>query len=144
MPLKDGREAVLRDPIRLGRDVRHRAALLDLPAEGITVIALVRVQDFAGRKALQGGRYRRAISDLAASEPKGKWAAVLIGQGVDLGRAPATRTTDRLSFLPPFPPEAERCAFTADESIRTWTGGPPALARVWKRLDQTPFSAHRT
>jgi hypothetical protein len=34
--------------------------------------------------------------------------AVFVRQGVDFGRAPASRMTDRLTFLPPFSPEAER------------------------------------
>lgn len=130
MPVEGGREAVFPDAIGLGRDVRNRAALFDLPSQGIAVIPLVRVQDFTGRKALQQGRSRRAISDLPSREHEGNWATIRVGQGVDFGRAPTARTTDRLSFLPPFPPEAERCAFTADESISTWTGGPPAPARA--------------
>src|SRR4051812_12876625 len=35
-------------------------------------------------------------------------------------------TADGLIFLPPFPPAAERCALTAELSIRTCAGGPPA------------------
>src|SRR5205085_12338935 len=33
-------------------------------------------------------------------------------------RAAAARTADGLIFLPPFPPAAERCALTAELSIR--------------------------
>lgn len=28
------------------------------------------------------------------------------------------------------PPEAERCAFTVEEAMSIWAGGPPALASV--------------
>ena len=86
----------------------------------------------------------RAISDLASGEQEGDGPAVAIGQRVDFGRAASARTTDGLVALPPFPPEAERCAFTAEESISTWAGGPPALASAWKRSTQTPFAAQRT
>ncbi len=43
VPVEDGREAVFPDAIGLGRDVRHRASLFDLPRQGIAVMALVRV-----------------------------------------------------------------------------------------------------
>ena len=46
--------------------------------------------------------------------------------------------------LPPFPPQAERCALTAEESMRTCAGGPPACASAWKRSTQTPLRAQRT
>jgi len=35
-----------------------------------------------------------------------------VGEGVDLGCLAAAREADRLIFRPPFPPWAERCAFT--------------------------------
>ena len=66
------------------------------------------MQDFARRQPVQQFRSRRAIRDLATGEQEGDGAAVFVGQGVDFGGAPATRSTDRLTFLPPFPPEAER------------------------------------
>ena len=102
------------------------------------------MEDAGGRHLLQQCRSRRAIGDLAAGEQEGDGPAVAIGQRVDLGRAPAARAADGLVALPPFPPEAERCAFTAEESISTWAGGPPALARAWKRSTQTPLAAQRT
>lgn len=37
-----------------------------------------------------------------------------VGERVDLGRAPATRSANSLAS--PFPPEAEQCAFTAELS----------------------------
>ena len=85
-----------------------------------------------------------AIGDLAAGQQEGDRAAEIIGQGVDLGRAPAARAADRLIALPPLPPDAERCAFTAEESMSTCAGGPPARASAWKRSTQTPFAAQRT
>ena len=102
------------------------------------------MEDECGRHPLDQDRPGLAISDLAAGEHEGDGPAVAIGQRVDLGRAPAAGAPDGLVALPPFPPEAERCAFTAEESISTWAGGPPALAKAWKRSTQTPLAAQRT
>ena len=63
------------------RDVWHRAAFFDLPTQGIAVISLVGMQDFARRKALQQGRSRRATSDLPTGEQEIERAAILVGQG---------------------------------------------------------------
>ncbi len=60
-----------------------------------------------------------AISRLAARQQERDRAALAIGQGVDLGRATTPRAPDRLALLPPLAPAAERCAFTAEESIST-------------------------
>jgi hypothetical protein len=49
-----------------------------------------------------------------------------------------------LTEFPPFPPEAQRCAVTADESISTCAGGQPATTKAWKMSSQTPLAAHRT
>jgi hypothetical protein len=54
-----------------------------------------------------------AIGDLASGQKKSDRTAITIGQGVDFGCATAARASDRLAPLPPFPPEAQRCAFTA-------------------------------
>ncbi len=51
---------------------------------------------------------------------------------------------DRLLKFPPLPPDAQRCAFTAELSISTCAGGPPADASAWKMSIQTPFAAQRT
>ena len=61
-----------------------------------------------------------------------------------LRRAPTARAADGLGLLPPLPPEAQRCALTAELSIRTWAGGPPALASVSNSPTQTPLAAQRT
>lgn len=84
-----------------------------------------------------------AIGNLPAGEQEGDGAAVFVGQGVDFGGAAAARAADRLVPLPPFPPEAQRCAFTAEESINTSAGGPPAVAKAWNRSDQMPLAAQR-
>ena len=84
-----GREAVLPDPVRLGRDVRHRSLGLDGAADAVGVVALVSVQDPALRKAFEQHRSRCAISHMTARQQEGDRPAESIGQGVDLGRPPA-------------------------------------------------------
>lgn len=117
---------------RTGRcDDLHRppaafAPCLDLASDGIAVIALVRMQDACACQPLQKHGAGGAISHLAAGRQERDRATQLVRQGMDFGGAPAARAADRLTVLPPFPPEAERCAFTAEESIITCAGGPPA------------------
>ena len=84
------------------------------------------MQDFACRKALEQSFAGRAVSDMTARQHEGEWTTLSIRQRVDLRRATAARAADRLIGLPPFPPEAERCALTAELSMRTCAGGPPA------------------
>jgi hypothetical protein len=131
--VEERREAILPFSVGLGRDVGHRAVFLDLPTDRIRVVTLVGVQDLAGRKPSEKLRAGRAIGNLAACEHEREWPALRILQCMDLRRPPAARATDRLVFLPPFPPEAERCAFTAELSINTCSGGPPACASAWNR-----------
>jgi hypothetical protein len=39
-------------------------------------------------------------------------STAFVSQGVDRRRAPTARASDRFGEGPPFPPVAERCAFT--------------------------------
>jgi hypothetical protein len=126
--VEERREAVLPFAVGFGRDVRRRAPLLDLAADGVGVVAFVGVQDVAIWELFKQQGARCAVGDLAAGEHEGERSAVGVGQRVDFRRAPAARAADGLIFLPPFPPAAERWAFTAEESRRTWSGGPPACA----------------
>lgn len=123
-----GREAILPAPVGLGRDVRCGTFALDLSANGVGIVAFVTVEDRRLRHQVEQLIGGNTIRYLTAGQEKGDRSAQSIGQGVDFGRATATRTTDRLVEFPPFPPEALRCAFTADESIMSWAGGPPVEA----------------
>jgi hypothetical protein len=102
------------------------------------------VQDFARRHPFKKLRSGRAIRNVTARKQKGDWTTFGIGQGVDFSRAAATGAADGVIFLPPLPPDAERCAFTAEESISTCAGGPPACASAWNKSTQTPLAAQRT
>ncbi len=128
LPVEDGRKAVLPTPIGFGRNVRGGAFAFDLSTDGIAVIAFVAMQDVGFRHELQKGVGRRAIGHLAAGQEEGDRAASTVGQGVDLGGAPPSGAAYGLTEFPPFPPEAQRWALTADESISNSAGGPPAEA----------------
>ncbi len=59
----------------------------------------------------QFGR-RGDVVNVAGREQEPKRAADHIGQGMDFRGVSAAREADLLCFGPPFPPNAERCAFT--------------------------------
>ncbi len=128
--VEDWRETALPAAIGLGRNVGRGASGLDLSAHGVAVIALVAVDEDSFGEPFQQGICGAAISDLAAGQQESQWSAVAIGERVDLGRPPTARAPDGLVQLPPFPPAAQRCALTAEESIKTCAGGPSAEARA--------------
>ena len=59
-----------------------------------------------GQELRRGGD----IGDIAGGQQEGDRPSQGIGQGVDLGRAPAARAADGVTESPPFAPAAERCA----------------------------------
>ena len=101
-------EAGLLFPVGFRRNVGERAAFSDLLAQSVCVIALVAVDYGAIRQAVEKSRGGCAIGDVPARDQKGERAAVFVRQRMNLGGSPATGTADRLIFLPPFPPAAER------------------------------------
>lgn len=113
-------------------------------ADGIAIVSLVAVNNGRVRHLLQQQGACRAISDLTTGEQESERSALTVGEGMDLGGSSASGSAYGLIFLPPLPPEAHRCALTAELSIRTSAGGPPEEAKAWNTLTQTPFSAHRT
>jgi hypothetical protein len=105
----EGREAAFPFAIGLGRNVWRRAPAFDLPADRICVMALVGVRNVAFRQLFKERSSRCAVGDLATRRREGQRSAICVGQGVDFGRA-----------------TAERCAFTAVQSMGTSAGGTPA------------------
>lgn len=97
------------------------------------------------RQLLEKIRGGGAVCDLSACQEESDGAALSIRERMDFRCSAAARPTYRLALLPPlFPPDAERCAFTAELSMSTCAGGPSAVARIWNNAAQTPFSAHLT
>src|SRR5690606_29949853 len=92
-------------------------------AQIVGVVGLV--ADQAGRRRDRCQQVPRAMDvvGLAGRQEQRVEPAVLVGERVDLGRAPAARAADRLAVLPPFAPAAERCARTAVLSTIATTGG---------------------
>jgi len=113
-------------------------------AQSVGVIALVAIDHVALGQAVDKRRAGRAVGDVPAGDQERERAAVFVRQRMDLGGSAATGTADRLIFLPPFPPAAERWAFTAEESIISCSFGPPERASASNRPTHTPLSAHRT
>lgn len=87
--VEERREAVLPTPIGLRRDVGHPPFALDLVTDRVAVIALVTVQDRALRHLFQKQVTGGAVSNLATGQKESNRTAQAIGQGVDLGGAPA-------------------------------------------------------
>ena len=142
--IEDGRKAILPVSVRLGRDVRHRTLSLDLSADGIAVVTLVAVQDRGTWHLFEQNRSSGAIGYLTPGQQERDGTTLRVGQSMDLRGPPAARSADGLLMFPPLPPDAHRCAFTAELSIRTCAGGPPAVASAWNMSTHTPFAAQRT
>src|SRR6202040_2352001 len=87
----------------------------------------------------------RAIMRFASSQQDGEKAPFSICECVYLRVAPSARAANSLLLLPPpFPPAAERCAFTCVESIICVSVDRPFPASSRNRFSQTPRRAQRT
>ena len=129
--------------VGLWRDVGDRALRLDQVADAVAVIGAVGMDDAARGQVAQQCFRRAAVGGLARRQVEGERPALRIGDGVDLGVAAASTDADRLGVRPPFPPAAERCAFTCVLSMSTSAGGPPAAASASNTSRQTPFPDQR-
>ena len=116
----------------------------DQVADAIAVISTVGVDDAARRQIGQQQLCRLAVGSLSRRQQEGEWSALAVGDRVDLGVATASADADRLEVRPPFPPAADRCAFTCVLSISTSAGGPTAAASASNTSRQTPLAAQRT
>ena len=104
-------------PVRLVGDDGLSAAFLQPLAQGGAVIGFVGEELLGGLGAADQGLGRWTIVRLAAAQQDGKKTALSICDCVDFRIAPAARASNRLVLLPPFPPDAERCALMWVESI---------------------------
>ncbi len=137
-------EAAFPAPVALGRDVGDRSLLFDQVADAVAVISPVGMDDAARRQLVQQMLGRLTVGGLPRRQQEGERPALAVGDGVDLGVASTPADPDRLDARPPFPPAAERCAFTCVLSISTSAGGPPDAASVSNTARQTPLAAQRT
>ena len=130
--------------VALGRDVGDRALRLDQVADAVAVIGAVGMNDAAGWQVFEEMFGGLAVGRLSRCQQEGERSPLTVGDRVDFGIAPTPADADRLAMRPPFPPAAERCAFTCVLSISTSAGGPPAAASASNTSRQTPLAAQRT
>src|SRR6266536_2753594 len=83
----------------------------------------------------------RAIMRLSSGQQDGEKAPFSICECVNLRVAPSARAANSLLLLPPFPPAAERCAFTCVESIICVSVARPFPASSRNRFSHTPRRA---
>ena len=130
--------------VRLVGDDGPGAATLQPLPQRRAVIGLV-AEKLPGRfGATDEARGGWTIVRLAAAQENGKKAAFSICDCVDLRIAPAARASNRLFLLPPFPPEAERCALMCVVSIICVSVDRPRAASSRNSRSHTPRSAQRT
>ena len=137
-------EAAFPAAVAFGRDVGDRTLFLDQVADAVAVIGAVGMDDAAPRQGVQQVLGSTAVGGLSGRQQEGERSALSVGDGVDLGVATASADADRLDVRPPFPPAAERCAFTCVLSISTSLGGPPSAASASNTARHTPLAAQRT
>ena len=88
-------------------------------AQAVGIIGSVR--DDAPDRAGSGQERNRhgEVVDVARGQKQHARPALLVAQGMNLGRTPAPGAAEGLREVPPFAPEAERCALTCVASIET-------------------------
>lgn len=123
-------EAMQVDPVGLVRNDRPCSSLEDQGSEGVSVVAFVSENRPCRRGERQHIGGRGNVGILPRSEKEGVGPTVRVAQRVDFRRPPATRLTDRLGALPPFPPAADLWALIDVESSDKATGSLRFLARA--------------
>src|ERR1700691_14136 len=86
----------------------------------------------------------RAVVRFTSGQQNGDQAPLSICECVDLRVAPSARAANSLLLLPPFPPDAERCALTCVESIICVSVDRPFPASSRNKFSQMPRRAQRT
>src|ERR1700693_1420960 len=114
-----------------------------LPQSG-AVVVLVAQHPFRRLHSADQALRDRAIMRFASSQQDGEKAPFSICECVYLRVAPSARAANSLLLLPPFPPAAERCAFTCVESIICVSVDRPFPASSPEQVfpDATPRPAH--
>jgi hypothetical protein len=126
------------------RNDRLGAAALQPLAQFGAVIGLVAEQAFRCFASANQPLCNRAVMGFTAGQENGDQTALSICECMDLCVAPASRAANSLFLLPPFPPDAERCALTCVESIICISADRPFPASSRNRFSQTPRRAQRT
>jgi hypothetical protein len=123
---------------------RLGSALVQVFAQRGAVVGFIAEHPFrrlhSANEALSG----RAIVCFTSGQQDGDKAPFNICECVNLRVAPSARAANSLLLLPPFPPAAERWAFTCVESIICVSVDRPFLASCLNRFSQMPRRAQRT
>ena len=119
---EEGRRVLL---VGLVRDHRGDAASPGGGAIGLAGIAFVAQCGAWGdvRPYVEQGLEAGCVGNLAAGQIERDDVARIVRLGVDFGREPATRASERLALLPPFAPAAETWARTMVELKRPGFAG---------------------
>src|SRR5262249_46008690 len=137
-------EAVRLVPVATIWNDRLCSALIQFLAQFGAVETLAPDQPFRRPPSADQALRDRAIMRFAAGQQDGNKAPFSICECVNLRVAPAARAANSLLLFPPFPPAAERCAFTCVESIICVSVARPFPASSRNRLSQMPRRAQRT
>jgi hypothetical protein len=95
---------------------RFGSAPMQFSAQLGAVIGLIAEHVFRWLHSAEETLSDRAVVRFAPGQQDGNQAPFSICKCVDLRVAPASRAANSLFLLPPFPPDAERCALTCVES----------------------------
>jgi hypothetical protein len=91
---------------------RNHAGVAQVSAKGVRIITFIGQQISRAAQAAHQGRGGGDVRHVSGSEREPEWAPEDIRERMDLARLATAGEPDRLFFLPPSPPKAERCAFT--------------------------------
>ena len=131
-------------PVRSVRNDAFRATLTEPPSQFRAVIGFIAKEPFRDLSGTDERLGYRTIMGRAIGQEEGNKTSFGISDSMYFRIAPATRASDRLILLPPFPPDAERCALTCVESIICVSADRPFPASSRNRFSQMPRRAQRT
>ena len=103
-------EAGLPLAVGLGGDVGHRALRLDQVADGVAVIGLVTEHNRARCEPVEQGQRGRCVVGLTRAQAEPERETLPVDDRVDLGREPASGSTETMISTPLFRVAACWCA----------------------------------
>ena len=131
-------------PVATVRNDRLGSASAQLLVQLGAVVGLVAEHSLRRLYSADQPLCNRAIMGFAAGQQDSEKPPFSICECVNLRVAPSARAANSLLLLPPFPPTAERCAFTCVELIICVSVDRPFPASSRNRFSQMPRSAQRT